>query len=114
VEQCVPEDVPARPCDEKESGQPRIRLARPNGETHHNREKGSVIERKGTIVEGAAEYMRYPGWNAASVFLDDVERKGGGHDPDQASKRLSPKHVRVHTVSASPGGYAASSKIAYL
>jgi hypothetical protein len=72
-----------------------------NDETHHNRKKGSVIERKGKIVEGAAEYMRNPGWKAASVFLDDVERKGGGHDPDQASKRLSPKRVRTHAVLAS-------------
>jgi len=101
MEQCVPEDVPARPCDEKKSSQPRIRLARPSGETHHNRKKGSVIERKGKIVKGPADYMRNPGWKAASVFLDDMERKGGGHDPDQASKRLSPKRVRVHAFLAS-------------
>jgi hypothetical protein len=31
-----------------------------------------------------------------------VESKGGGHDPDQASKRLSPKRVRVHAVFVSP------------
>jgi len=62
MEQCVPEDVPARPCDEKKGGQLRISLARPNGETQHNRKKDSVIERKGKIVEGAAEYMRNPGW----------------------------------------------------
>jgi hypothetical protein len=102
MEQCVPEDVPARPYDEKKSSQPRIRLARPSSETHHNRKKGSVIERKGKIVEGAADYVRDPVWKATSVFLDDVESKGGGHDPDQASKRLSPKRVRVHAVFVSP------------
>ena len=74
----------------------------PKGETHHNRKKSSVIERKGNAVEGTAEYMRNPGWKAAAVFLDNVEHKGAGHDPDQASKRLSPKRVRVHAVLASP------------
>jgi hypothetical protein len=46
--------------------------------------------------------MRNPGWKAASVFLDDVEDKGGRHDPDQASQRLSPKLERVHAALASP------------
>ncbi|MGO9936175.1 MAG: hypothetical protein ACLPH3_00750, partial [Terracidiphilus sp.] len=49
-----------------------------------------------------SDALSNPGWKAALVFLDDVEHKGGGHDPDQASEWLSPKRVRVHAVSTSP------------
>ena len=63
------------------------RIFRPNGKTHRKRNKCNLLKAKGKVSKRATEYMSNLGLK--SNIFNDVQRKGGGHDPDQAPKRLS-------------------------